>query len=172
MDPAHFDRLAITVGQRITRRSALSLVTALGFTGIRSQGAGAQLGGLVNGEPCSKGFECASGFCRRKKGTNKRFCRQAKGQGICSTEFNACEAGGNLVCGTATGGGDCNCYVTGSGYSFCGVEDTCFACQTNSDCEQRPGVGQKGNRCVVCAGCTGNFFGRACVRTCPNRTSV
>ena len=32
MDPTHFNRLAITVGQRITGRSALSLLAALGLT--------------------------------------------------------------------------------------------------------------------------------------------
>jgi hypothetical protein len=172
MDPAHFDRLAITVGQRITRRSALSLLAAFGLTRLGIQGAGAQQGGLVNGQPCTSGPQCASGFCKRKKGTNKRFCRQARGQGICSIEFNACEAAGELVCGAASGGGDCTCYVTSRGYSFCGVEDVCFACQTNSDCEKRPEAGEAGDRCVVCAECSGNFFGRACVRTCPDRTSV
>jgi hypothetical protein len=171
MDQVRFDRLAITIGQRITRRSALSLLAALGLAGLGSKGAGAQQGGLVNGQPCDSGSQCASGFCKRKKGTNKRFCRQARGQGICSIEFNTCEVAGELVCGT-TSGGDCTCYVTSRGYSFCGVVDVCFACQKNSDCENRPEVGQAGDRCVVCATCTGNFFGRACVRTCPNRTSV
>jgi hypothetical protein len=171
MDQAHFDRLAIAVGRRITRRSALRLLAALGLTGAGSQSAAAQLGGLVNGQPCTSGPQCASGFCKHKKGTHKKFCRQAKGQGICSIEFNACESAGELVCG-ANGGGDCTCYVTSAGYSFCGAEDTCFACQTNSDCEQRPGVGEKGDRCVVCTGCSGVFFGRACVRTCPSRTSL
>jgi hypothetical protein len=172
MDPTRFDRLAVAIGQRIPRRSALSLLATLGITGLRSQGAGAQLGGLVNGQPCTSGDQCASGFCKRKKGTKKFFCRAAPGQGICSTEFNACEAAGELVCGTDSSGGDCLCFVTSRGYSFCGVEDVCFACQTDRDCEKRPGVGKRGDRCVVCLTCTGNSFGRACVHACPNRASV
>ena len=107
MDPAHFDRLAIAVGQRLSRRVAISLLAALGLTGLGSQGAGAQLGGLVNGQPCTSGDQCASGRCVRKQGTRKKFCRQAPGQGICSIEFNACETAGALNCGDA-GGGDCS----------------------------------------------------------------
>ena len=77
MDPAHFDRLAIAVGQRISRRLAISLLAALGLTGPGSQGAGAQLGGLVNGQPCTSGFSALPAVCVRKKGTRKKFCRQA-----------------------------------------------------------------------------------------------
>jgi hypothetical protein len=171
MDPAHFDRLAITVGRRISRRAAISLLAALGLTGLGSQGAGAQLGGLVNGQPCTSGGQCASGRCVRKKGTRKKFCRQAPGQGICITLNNACEAGGERVCGTASGV-DCLCYVTSRGHSFCGVEDACFACQTDADCVKRPGVGKAGDRCVFCAACLGNFLGRRCARTCPSRDSA
>jgi hypothetical protein len=171
MDPTRFDRLAVAVGQRISRRSTLSLLAALGLTGLKSQEVGAQLGGLVNGQPCTSGNQCASGFCKRKRGTKKFFCRAAPGQGICSIEFNACEAGGGLSCGDAGGGVDCLCSVTSRGYSFCGVEDVCFACQTDRDCEKRPGVGKAGDRCVVCLACSGNFFGRACVRTCPDRAT-
>jgi hypothetical protein len=49
--PPTLSRSRITVGLRVTRRSALRLLAALRFTGIMSQGAGAHLGGLVNGEP-------------------------------------------------------------------------------------------------------------------------
>jgi hypothetical protein len=171
MDPTRFDRLAMTVGQRTTRRAALSLLAALGLIGLGSEGAIAQLGGLVNGQPCTSGNQCASGFCKRKRGTKKFFCRAAPGQGICSIEFNACEAAGDLVCGAASGG-DCLCFVTGRGYSFCGVEDACFACATDGDCEKRPGVGKAGDRCVVCQECSGSFFGRACVHKCPDRDSA
>ena len=174
MDGARFDRLAVAVGQRITRRATIGLLAALGLTEFASQGAGAQLGGLVNGQPCTSGDQCVSGRCVRKEGTQKKFCRQAQGQGICSIEFNACEADGELVCGDdgEVGGVDCFCTVTSEGYSFCGIEDACFACQTDRDCRRRPGVGQAGDRCVVCLACTGNFFGRACVRICPNRATV
>jgi hypothetical protein len=41
MDPTRFDRLAITFGQRITRRAVVGLKAALGVTGLVPEEAGA-----------------------------------------------------------------------------------------------------------------------------------
>jgi hypothetical protein len=71
MDPGRFDRLAVAVGRRTTRRTALGLLAALGVTGGLSTGASAA-DCLATGKRCGGGRgTCCSGIC---KGQKKR-CR-------------------------------------------------------------------------------------------------
>jgi len=165
MDPTRFDRLTIAVGQPTTRRAALGLLAALGLTGLGRGEALAICAG--NGTPCTGGTTCCSGLCKRKRGTTKFFCRQAPGQGICTTGQDQCGAG-SINCNAANAG-PCVCHVTTQGSSVCGkIGLTCFDCETNTDCVKRPGVGRRGDRCVQCnaTNCP-TTNGRACVRKCP-----
>ena len=68
MDLTRFDRLAITVGQRKTRRTALSLLTALGLAGRVSGEALATC--LTSGKHCGGGRGlCCSGVCKGRTKT-------------------------------------------------------------------------------------------------------
>jgi hypothetical protein len=106
MDPTRFDRLAITVGQRTTRRSALGLLTALGLTGLPTEEASAA-SCLATGAPCGgRSGTCCSGIC---KGQKKR-CRCP--QRVC------CQCGGLTVpCGFVSGLSECSkrCAKLGGG---------------------------------------------------------
>jgi hypothetical protein len=77
MDPTRFDRLAITVGQRTTRRTALAALAALGLTGLVAEEAGAIC--KSPGEECHRNDACCSGVCRNKNNRCKcpqRLCCQ------------------------------------------------------------------------------------------------
>jgi hypothetical protein len=170
MESERFDRLAIALGRRIPRRSVLGLLSALGLAGLVTLDAVAQLGGLVDGQPCISGNQCSSGFCKRKRGTNTMFCRHAPGQGICIRDEDQCTAGSSNC--NAANSDPCVCYVTRLGYSFCGsVGVECFACESSTNCEKRRG-GRAGDRCIECASSCSTTNGRACVRTCPKRASA
>jgi hypothetical protein len=170
MDAAHFDRLVLTLTRARTRRSLLSLLGGLGLTGLPARDVAGQMC-LANGQRCGGGRgPCCSGRCVRKRGTTKRFCRQAPGQGNCTIENDACDATTTPLDCSASSNVHCLCYVTTRGHSFCslgGATFTCFACETNADCEQRPAFGQPGDRCVQCPGCGGTSSGRGCVHECP-----
>jgi hypothetical protein len=86
MNPTHFDRLAVTVGQRATRRSVLGLLAALGLTGlVREDAVGAC---LVTGSRCGRGRPaCCSGVCqgRRRRKTCRcpaRICCECRSGGV------------------------------------------------------------------------------------------
>ena len=169
MDSTRFDRFTVVVGQKATRRAALGLLAASGLTGLVTRDVTAQQC-LANGHRCGRATDppCCSGRCVHKRGTHKRFCRQAPGQGVCGITVGVCFNGSDPC--NANGSSTCLCWVTSRGYSFCGDEvKDCFACETNADCEQRPAVGKAGDRCVQCPTCpdpTAN--GRACVHPCAN----
>jgi hypothetical protein len=143
MDASAFDRLSRTLWMAGSRRVALGALLAT---------AGAALGLAetnrvtahsctlkANGQHCSNGSECCSGWCKRKQGTKKKFCRQAAGQGTCTTAENGCE--GNVVsCGT-----NCDCLVTTQGRSFCSDSSTPSggSCDSDRQCENRLGKGAK-----------------------------
>jgi hypothetical protein len=165
MEPQRFDRLVLALTQSRTRRSLLGLLGALGLTALVRDEVLAAC--AANGTRCGRvgDLACCSGRCVRKSGTNKKFCRAAPGQGICTIESNSC--GGTVT--LCTGGGiSCECYVTSRGFSFCGaIGGPCFACETDAACERRVG-GQPGDRCVPCASCGTGNNNRACVSKCPN----
>ena len=172
MDIVRFDALTRSLGATGSRRAILRAVAAgivAGSLGWRGEPAAAATCTL------KASGECCSGRCKRKRGTSKRFCRQAPGQGICTVADNVCDSQSNGCGRPATP--QCECYLTESGFSFCGAfpeqtPDRCFICNSNSDCEKRAG-GKAGDRCVYCIGtCTnnpsGNTNGTACISRCPN----
>ena len=65
MNPSRFDRLAMTVGRRTTRRAALGALTALGLTGLVREEVGAVC--ASPGEACQRNSGCCSGVCARKR---------------------------------------------------------------------------------------------------------
>jgi hypothetical protein len=169
LDAERFDRLLLTLSRARSRRSVLGLLGAVVLTGLVARDVAGQTC-LANGTRCGRAGDlpCCSGWCKRKRGTTKKFCRQAPGQGNCTIEANIC-AGSLSFCHDGSGI-DCRCLVTTRGFSFCGVDGDpdCFACATDADCEQRPG-GQAGDRCVRCPSvCDTTTNDRGCVRMCPN----
>lgn len=166
MDADRFDRLTVSLTR--TRRSLLGLLSALGVTGLLSEEVLAAC--AENGTRCGRAGDepCCSGRCVRKRGTRKKFCRQAPGQGICTVESPTICAGGVTYCHEPDTNELCTCFVTSRGYSFCGGDGgDCFACETDTNCEPRVG-GRRGDRCIECAGCGTAFNNRACYSKCPN----
>ena len=169
MDASRFDRLAMTVGHRATRRTTLGLLAALGLTGLVSDDAATSCQGGTGGR-CGRAtdLECCSGRCVRKPGTRKRFCRAAPGQGICTILQDKCQSAGSIGCGADAD--RCTCFRTIQGYSFCGSGTNCVDhCETNADCEKRDG-GRRGDRCVVGLGCCPS--NRSCTQKCPSTVSA
>ena len=167
MDADRFDRLTVAVAHRATRRSALALAAAAGLSALLVEEALAACAAI--GTRCGRAGDltCCSGRCVRKSGTNKKFCRRAPGQSICTIENNVC-VNQPPNCHEIGSPSNCVCWVTSRGFSFCGGNQlTCFGCETNADCEKRPEVGQPGDRCVQCASCDA-VNNRGCVRKCPN----
>jgi hypothetical protein len=179
MDGTSFDTLTRQLIATRSRRAAVRAVAAglvVGGLGWRGEAALATPCTLnPNGDRCTSNGQCCSGHCVRKKGTHKRFCRKAPGQGICTVTENQC-SGGSIAC-NSLGTPQCVCWVSESGFSFCGalpadLLDHCFICNSDADCQERPGA-QAGDRCVYCAiSCTdqptGNSNGTACISKCPN----
>jgi hypothetical protein len=179
VDIDRFDALARRLSATGSRRAALRALAAglvtfsLGGRTVRADHATCTL--KANGERCTSGAECCSGRCKRKRGTNKRFCRKAPGQGICTVVENICETQSGDC--NSTGTPQCLCFVAEDGFSFCGrnadIVERCFICDSDADCEKRPG-GQTGDRCVYCGGTycidrpSGNTNGTACISRCPN----
>jgi hypothetical protein len=167
MDADRFDRLVLTLTRASTRRSVLGVLSALGLTGLAARDVAA-VPCLVNGRRCLQGSACCSGRCQLKRGTTKKFCRRAPGQGICTIENNYC-VNGSPVCEST--GVSCRCFVTTRGFSYCGAAAyVCRKCTTDASCQQRAG-GNPGDRCVRCATCpqTNN---RACASACPDRATA
>jgi hypothetical protein len=169
MDTEQFDRFVVALSRRTQRRSVLSLFTALGITGLMGGQVAAQTC-LANGARCGRATDptCCSGWCKRKHGSRKRFCKAAPDQGTCTIASNWCAATGSQPCDAD--GVSCLCYVSSRGYSVCArYPEDCYACETDADCEKRPGVGQPGDHCVQCADCAGaGTNNRACVRRCTH----
>jgi hypothetical protein len=173
MDPTRFDRLALAVDRRGTRRATLGLLAALGITGLVREDAAAVC--LPDGERCGGDREtCCSGYCKKKGGSRKKFCRQAPDQGICTIEDDFF-TGNDTSCDDGTGT-PCLCMVTSRGYAFCASFNSdvaCFNCKTNADCEKRTGPqpGQPGDRCiqtVVGSVDCADTNNRACAHKCPD----
>ena len=95
MDPTRFDRLAIIVGQRTSRRTALGALAALGLTGLLSEEAAAVC--ASPGDKCTRAdaATCCSGICRKKRcRCPQRLCCQCGGLTVpCGfvSSFSACQ---------------------------------------------------------------------------------
>ena len=157
MDAHRFDTLTRTMAATGSRRWALrglagaAAAGALALVGVRGAAAACQ----VNGTRCTSGDACCSGLCKKKQGTNKKFCRQAPGQGTCTVEQNVCAGTGG-----SCNGADCACFVTAAGRSLCGdltagidVVTACGECPNGKVCVRGGG-----------SGCAGVAF--ACVKPC------
>ena len=176
MDAERFDDLTRRLATAASRRRLLKGMAAglvAGALGGRGGPAAAQdvCTLKANGERCAGGGECCSGRCVRKRGTNKKFCRRAPGQGICTVANDICVSG-TPHCNAAGSATTCLCYVTSRGWSFCGADfdlpEDCFACANDADCEERDG-GLPGDRCVRCLDNCPLTGDRACARPCPDR---
>src|SRR5688500_5311480 len=119
MDAQGFDAFVRLVTAGRSRRAAFRLLTAAFAAGVgvaHVREAAAQC--LENGEPCDPKASpngCCSGKCSRKR----KRCKAAPNQGICTIEDNTC-AGTPTICDDA-GSGNCRCFVTTRGFSFCAV---------------------------------------------------
>ena len=67
MNTKQFDRFAVALSRRTPRRSLLSLLAALGLTGLVVGEVAAQAC-LADGERCGRATDpaCCSGWCKRK----------------------------------------------------------------------------------------------------------
>jgi hypothetical protein len=173
MDAKRFDTLARSLTSVRSRRPVLALLVGLGLTGlVVADGAAQQC--LATGNRCGRADdpECCSGWCKRNRGSRKKFCRAAPDQGICTIEDNICGAGDTRT--TTCNAPDtpiCFCYVTSRGFSFCGQADAivCVNCTSDADCVKRPG-GQAGDRCVPAnpPRCCPDVSEGLCAHECPN----
>jgi hypothetical protein len=165
MDSRCFEAIVRSFGTGATsRRDALRVLAGAALVGLLARfgadGAGAQGACLDNGQRCGGELgTCCSGFCKRKRGTNKRFCRPAPGQGTCTIEQDACVDGS-----TCNGDSQCRCSVTTRGQSFCGGGGTCTDCTGDAKCEKLTG---RGSKCVQCPNCFG--FNTLCRPPCPTQ---
>ena len=161
METTRFDRLAITVGQRATRRAMVSLIAALGLAGLVREEVAAAC--LDNDQRCggTRGT-CCSGRCVRKSGTRKKFCKPAAGQGTCTVEQDRCVT----FTGTCNGNADCSCAITRRGQSFCRGIGLCTRCKGDAKCVRLMGSGSK---CVRCPTCGGGALDTSCSRPCPTQ---
>ena len=163
MDADRFDAVA----RSFSRRAGVRGLAAVALGVVGTQRAGAQTC-TTNGLPCTDGEQCCSGRCKRKRGSRKKFCRAAPDQGTCTIEDDTCD-GGSSAC-DAAGTSSCICHVTSGGFSFCGATSsgTCFTCTSDRGCARRPGVGQRGDRCVQCPSSCSETNHRMCVHKCSN----
>jgi hypothetical protein len=172
MDTEQFDRFAVALSRRTPRRSFLSLLTALGFTGLVAGKAAAQTC-LANGKHCGRATDpaCCSGLCKRKHGSRKKVCKAAPDQGTCDVKQDDCASAD-----PCNGDPTCTCYITTRGASFCGAgvgitppsggpSWDCVDCQQDRDCDQATG---KGSRCIVCPRTCGSDL-NLCARPCPTQ---
>ena len=170
MDTEQFDRFAVALSRRTPRRSFLSLLTALGFTGLLARDVMAVGECLAEGEHCGPATDatCCSGWCKRKRNSRKKVCKAAPDQGTCIVTVDFCANNGGVLCDS--GSRSCLCYVSSRGYAVCAQSPgECYACETDADCAQRSGVGQPGDHCIQCADCAiAGTNNRACMRACPD----
>jgi hypothetical protein len=164
MDERRFDDAARWFGRSPTRRG---LVARLGvvFGAATAVGPGQSAAAACRkpGKPCKRDRQCCSGRCTGKK--DKKRCRPAPVQGVCTIADNACFADDipEVVCGTSELG-QCICFVTVSGEAFCadtlGSGD--IACDNDANCV---GALAPGARCIQSAAACGDQ--RVCKLPCP-----
>jgi hypothetical protein len=143
MNEARFDALARRVGRVPRRRLLRWLAGSAVALGAGGSGAAVRVAaGCRNpGKPCRRDRDCCSGRCAGKR------CRRSPGQGICTTDDKACQAG---VDGTPCGGqgiDSCACFATTNGRPFCGqgALPDIVPCQGDGECAAQLGPGA---RCV------------------------
>ena len=166
MDGRRFDGFTRGLASATGRRQVIkgiagsAVAGALALVGLREAAADH---GLCrhDGERCVTGSECCSGRCVKKKGTTKRFCRPAPGQGTCTTEQDACR-GTSAICNNDP---NCNCQVRRNGFSVCAKKGACAPCVTDQDCRDTPGFGPKA-MCVRCQVCPAEGY-TGCADPCP-----
>jgi hypothetical protein len=145
MNPSWLESIQRRLAGTPSRRGVLAALTAVAAGAARPAAAAC----LDNGARCKRGAQCCSGRCAGKKG--KKRCKAAPVQGICTIADNACfgDQIPDVVCGV--GAGQCFCFVTASGQSFCGDpgagpgpgQDR--SCRKDADCG--PAFG-RGARCI------------------------
>jgi hypothetical protein len=98
-------------------------------------------------------------------------CRQAGNQGLCTVDDDHC-IDSAIICGTASDSGDCSCFVTTAGRSFCGnnseIQLGNCGCASNTQCQRLLGDGA---RCVqvadLCEGSCPSGATSGCMAPCP-----
>ena len=177
MDPRRFDRLTQTFSTAGSRRAALRVLfaggaAALGLAGAQHTAAQLDCTLKAPGARCQSGAECCSGWCKRKRGSRKKFCRQANQQGVCNVENNYCGTS-SFPCGFDDSGNICLCFVTTTGRSFCGLggisADEC-GCTSDKECVTRLGTAAKCVQANPACGCASNTS--ACLAACPKPDQV
>ena len=180
MEAERFDTLTRAWSSSASRRAAvrflgvrvLGIVLTLFMTGTaRATHTAGDC--LHNGVRCTAGTDCCSGWCKRKRGSRKKFCRATPDQGICTVEQNTCVTSSDDC--DAAGTAACTCYVTTRGFSFCAQNEgplACLDCTSDADCEDRDPEGQAGDRCVQCLVACPETNNRACLHKCPNPASA
>ena len=171
MDPTRFDRLTRTLSTAGSRRAALRALLAgttavLGLAGAQRTAAQLDCTLKATGARCQSGAECCSGWCKRKRGSRKKFCRLADQQGVCNVENNYCGSS-SFPCGFDDSGNICLCFVTTTGRSFCGLGGIAAqdcGCTSDKACEPL-GAGAKCVQANVACGCASSTS--ACLRPCP-----
>jgi hypothetical protein len=171
MDPTRFDRLARTLSAAGSRRVALRALLA-GATAALGLAGGQRVSAqscAASGERCGRSTDlpCCSGWCKRKHGSRKKFCRQADDQGVCTVDQNICGTS-SFPCGFDDRGNICVCFLTTTGRSFCGLggisADDCD-CTSDKACVTRLGAGAKCVQANAACGCATSTT--ACLGPCP-----
>jgi hypothetical protein len=164
-----FDRLTQVLFTAGSRRAALRALLAVAGSALSLAG-GQRVSAqdcAAAGKRCGGGREpCCSGWCKRKRGSSKKFCRQADNQGVCTVKHNYCVTG-SPPCGLDDSDNECLCFVTTTGRSFCGLggfsAQDC-GCTSDKACETL-GAGAKCVQADVACGCASSTS--ACLRPCP-----
>jgi hypothetical protein len=122
--------------------------------------------GVIRNDDCPAGVDPTHACCADADCGPNRICRN----GACVPDPGTCTTGQNFCQNTRTASCDdrlgCDCFVTASGTSFCGLSGFCSNCSRDDDCVSVTGPGSAcvdttGDSC----GCDG-FANRACVRPC------
>jgi hypothetical protein len=148
MDHAWLDSIARRLAAITPRRGVLHVVAgvALGVVGL---GAGQPASAACRdaGARCQRGAQCCSGRCAGKK--NKKRCKAAPDQGICTIANDACLTSEEVPCATGVDF-DCQCLRTTAGLSFCAnkvivASPRILGCDGDASCAETFG---EGARCI------------------------
>jgi hypothetical protein len=164
VDVTAFDRLTRSLSTRPVRRHVLAGLIAAAFGSLWALSGFEQAAARrrKRKKGCRIGRQCTSGLCIRKR------CRRAPGQGTCTTAVDVCgEPPDQIRCSIELGGepnGNCSCFITTRGHSFCGSTGGCQQCQSDEECVAE--LGTVGSRCVQGPSCCAGG-GTQCRRPCP-----
>jgi hypothetical protein len=152
-----------------SRRDALRLLAGIALP-VLADNLGARDAGATHfgcrhvAAGCKRARQCCSGICQRPAKGQPKTC-QGHGAGNCQATQDTClnGASGNNLCGQTPG--DCLCWITTGGASYCGrsrIPST--SCKRDKDCEK---IGIVGGACIICPNGTGGSVGQ-CSDPCPN----